>query len=139
MSHAIAVKRLFRGTAAFLFLIPGVLVRATEGRSVTYELLDGSRIVDDCIDCDRIPIERPLAGTFVLTEVATLPPRRAFEVTAIDFQDVLGEYAVSGSGMYWLELADPLLQEMDLTVAINGVTRIRLRSGIVPVVLLASG
>jgi hypothetical protein len=101
--------------------------------AVVYELQSGSRIIDDCFDCDRAPIERPLSGTFILVEQPTLPPAPGYEVLEVQFRDAEGQYVVSGGGNYVRYHGDPAFQSMELEVTINDAGGIRLSSGTVGV------
>lgn len=116
--------------------LPGLVVysllscdlSAAEFPSVTYELRQGSRIVDDCLLCGRPPIEEPLVGTFVLTRLLVRVPGELYSVTDAQFRCPLrvpgGNYIVKGSGTYYRPTS--AVQEMNLDLDVSGVSGVAL-------------
>ena len=120
MSHEIFIAAIL--TAATARAAPG---------DITYELLGGSTILDECgPDCDRVSIQRPLAGVFVLT-----PQQEPgyYAVSGLDLASPEADYTVAGAGKYHWDYSGKPANEMGLTVSINGVDGISLESGLVPV------
>jgi hypothetical protein len=104
---------------------------ASSADARAYRLLAGSTITDDCWYCDRIPFVRPLSGTFTIAEVpATFG---LYEVTDIAFTSMGDDpqYTVEGKGTYYQNSLEKPVQEMNLTVTINGAAGIELPSGVV--------
>ena len=96
------------------------------GQVWSYALLDGSQLVDDCPICDRIPIVRPLRGTFQLRLLQQGPLffNYALENLSLTAGDTNGaNYKVVGSGTYRIGGEVGLQQFIFLEVSIdNGVT-----------------
>jgi hypothetical protein len=103
-------------------------LRAGVGSSVAYDLREGSLIRDECLFCDRAPIEKPLRGSFVLTATAINGSSQAYGVTELQFHDPDGQYAGNGSGTYILSFLSETNQEMALDLEINGTSGIKLAS-----------
>ncbi len=91
---------------------------------VAYELRQGSFILDDCLFCDRAPIQKPVRGTFIMTQLPVLFPGDLYKITELKVQDAEGVYTVSGSG----ELEIVGLQTLRLEVEVNGTAGIQLAS-----------
>jgi len=107
-------------------------------QDVTYELMAGSVLRDECESCDRASMDVPIEGTFVL---ATLPSGvgvRSCAISAIDWKSSgNSDYAVQGEGSYTANESEKVpVQEMHLKVDVNGVSGIVLDGG--PVELFAS-
>ncbi|HAK95750.1 MAG TPA: hypothetical protein DCM87_12330 [Planctomycetes bacterium] len=120
---------------AYVLIAAGAFACSAAGAAgdiVTYELLPGSLLRDECLFCDRIPIVRPIHGTFALEAGEQVVGAVNYRVHDIDFLDDEGEYAVAGEGIWrHLVLADPL-QEMELDITVNGMRTAHLVSGKVP-------
>ncbi len=97
-----------------------------------YDLRQGSFIRDECVFCDRAPIERPLKGTFVLERTAIGDVREWFELSNLEASDEARDYVVEGGGIYALVVGSELSHEITLDVAINGQSPIKLQSDTVP-------
>ena len=98
----------------------------SSGAAWSYALLDGSQLVDDCPICDRVPIVRPMRGTFQLRLVQEGPLFSTYALENISFTagDTNGpNYKVVGSGTYRVGGEVAVLQYLNLEVAIdNGFT-----------------
>lgn len=99
---------------------------------VVYELRSGSRIVDGCKDCDRIPIVRPLAGRFLLEAIPSLPGADRFAVSELEVSSPEGDYTLEGSGTYSRIVTPEYPQKLELDLTVNGVPGVSLGSEIVP-------
>ena len=92
----------------------------------SYALLEGSQLVDDCPICDRVPIVRPLRGTFQLRFVQQDPLFFTYALENISFTagDTNGpHYRVVGNGTYRVGGEVGLQQYLYLEVFIdNGST-----------------
>lgn len=99
-----------------------------------YEVLSGSVFVDDCLNCKRVIIPRPLSGGFFLTEIDEDPLFTTYRLHGIDLQNAEADVAITGFGTYSIGGEVALLQAMDLEVAVSvgGSTRS-------PVVLTSGG
>ena len=92
----------------------------------SYVLVDGSQLVDDCPICDRVPIVKPMRGTFQLrlSEQGPLFVTYALEnivFTAGDTNDL--NYKVVGKGTYRIGGEVAVLQDLFLEVSVdNGFT-----------------
>jgi len=117
--------------AAWVF--EGASLNAQGSDSVDYELRKGSMILDDCLNCDRMAIQRPLQGTFRL--VAGGIPGAPDLLLDVDFSDPTGDYTVKGTGTYRLSFEKVTTQELTLDVEVNGVSGVKLSSGVVEVSL----
>ena len=87
-----------------------------------YTLLEGSRIVDDCPICDRIPIVLPLRGTFDLRLLAENALFAYYALENISFS--AGEsggwhYVVTGRGEFQIGGEVALRQELFLEVEVK--------------------
>ncbi len=100
---------------------------------VSYVLLDGSTIVDDCPICGRPTIIMPLRGTFLLAERETNPLFTMYDVKDVRFQTAGPQpsYTVKGEGMYQIGGEVAIVQQMQLTVQINDLVHAELDSGFV--------
>jgi len=104
-----------------------VEAQQTQSGSVwSYALVDGSQLVDDCPICDRIPIIRPLRGTFQLRLLQEGPlfSTYAVENVSLTAGDTNGlNYKVVGHGTYRVGGEVALQQYLFLEVFIdNGFT-----------------
>ncbi len=112
----------------------GLSAVAYAGEVVTYEVLPGSLLRDECLFCDRIPIVRPIHGTFALEAEEPVVGSVNFKVNDIDFTDDQGDYAVTGKGVYHYLVLAAAEQEAELDIAVNGTALAHLVSGMVPMV-----
>jgi len=119
---------------AVAVLLGGVLPAAAAQDEVVYGLLDGSTITDTCRDCDRIPIVRPIDGTFVLTLDQQLMGATHYLVTEFEVMSPGGEYVASGEGRYSVIItAPPFHQQSKLDLEINGAKGVALASASTPI------
>jgi hypothetical protein len=92
----------------------------------SYALVDDSQLVDDCPICDRMPIIRPLRGTFQLRLLQEGPLFSTYAVENVSFTagDTNGpNYKVVGHGTYRVGGEVALQQYLFLEVFIdNGLT-----------------
>src|SRR5882762_7889466 len=89
---------------------------------ITYTLLDGSYLVDECLICGRPTIMQPLSGTFDLVLVQNTPPYMKYAVRNVDFTaspGFAGEVRITGGGTYVRFEEFTLLQDMDLAVQVK--------------------
>lgn len=88
---------------------------------VTYTLLDGSYLVDDCLVCGRPTIMQPLRGTFDLVLIQNTPPYYKYAVRNVDFTTSpgWGEARLTGGGTYVRFEEFALLQDMDLALQVK--------------------
>jgi hypothetical protein len=97
-----------------------------DGAVWSYALLGGSQLVDDCPICDRMPIVRPLRGTFQLRLVQQDPLFSTYTLENISLTagDTNGPYyKVVGNGTYRVGGEVALQQYLYLEVSIdNGWT-----------------
>jgi hypothetical protein len=87
----------------------------------TYQLIEGSQLVDDCPICDRIPIVVPMRGSFQLRLLSENPLFATYALENIAF--VAGAppgplYKVSGKGIYQQGGEVALVQDLFLELAI---------------------
>ena len=108
-------------------LEPSIKAQQTSSGPVSsYMLLDGSQLIDDCPICDRIPIVRPLRGSFQLRFVYQGPLFSTYALdniafTAGDTNDFY--YKVVGKGTYRIGGELAVQQYLFLEVSIdNGWT-----------------
>jgi len=101
---------------------------------ITYTLLDGSTLTDDCPVCGRPTIIVPIKGTFVLALREQNPLFTTYEVQELRFSAFNGapEYEVTGGGTYEIGGEVAVVQRMSLKVQIGQVPGIDLKSGDVP-------
>ena len=89
---------------------------------VSYTLLDGSYLVDECLICGRPTIQQPLRGTFDLVLVQDAGSVIKYEVRNIDFTASpawAGEVHITGNGTYERFEEFALLQSMELTTLVK--------------------
>jgi hypothetical protein len=113
-----------------IFLIGGS--EGLRADPVTYSLQAGSMILDECLECDRAPIERPLVGTFDLEAKEPVMGAENYTISKIDFSSPVSAgapYNVTGSGAYTIMVTWPAIQTMDLDVEVDGASGIHLLSG----------
>jgi len=120
------------GVALALGCLLGVPLNAGLFDPVSYELLPGSLIIEDCF-CDHLPIERPLAGSFILTRLPVRVQGEMYSLTGIDFaftgSDVDFRFKVKGSGTLHRTGESLFKQSMNLDLEVNGTGGIRLQGG----------
>jgi hypothetical protein len=111
---------------ALLVLLPA-FARADEPIPVAYDLQHGGYIIDSCLTCDRIPIQKPLRqGTFTVTERAPLPGAQAYDLLDIDLVSDDDAYRVKGTGTFSALVTNPPVWSLQLKVSINGSEEIDL-------------
>lgn len=91
-------------------------------RVISYTLLDGSYLVDECLICGRPTIQQPLSGTFDLLLEQDSGSYVRYAVRNIDFTASpawAGEVHVTGSGTYSRFEEFALLQSMELATEIK--------------------
>jgi hypothetical protein len=99
---------------------------------VVYDLRAGSTITDDCLDCERPAIQEPLAGTLTLTRVQSPLDFDTHAVAGIEFRSPDDHHVIGGSGTYRIHTRDGS-EDMVLDLEVNGVSGVRLTSGVVAV------
>jgi hypothetical protein len=101
--------------------------------SVSYRLVEGSYLVDDCRACARPAIKAEIRGAFQLVPTGRDPLFATYGVRALRFaSDSSGAaYSGSGSGRYRQGGEVAIVEEMSLTLRINGRSGIALASGLV--------
>jgi hypothetical protein len=107
---------------------------ASPVEAVAYEVLPGSVFVDDCQDCDRLIVPRPLTGGFLLSKIDEAPALRNLPALRHRVPERRGRHRITGWGTYAIGGEVALLQGMDLELAVSveGSTRS-------PVVLTSGG
>src|SRR3954470_3510249 len=110
------------GPSVFLLLFLSCQCFGQGTNSVTYTLLSGSYLQDDCLICGRPTIQQPLHGTFELVLVQDTPPFTRYTVQNVNFKTDPNSgqsYDVSGGGNYerFEELA--MLQNMQLALQLE--------------------
>jgi len=100
-----------------------IIARPVE--AVAYEVLPGSVFVDDCQDCDRLIVPRPLTGDFLLSKIDEHPLFATYRLYGIEFQNAEADIGITGWGTYAIGGEVALLQGMDLelAVSVSGSTR----------------
>jgi hypothetical protein len=93
-----------------------------------YDLREGSTILDDCLACDRVPVERPISGSFLLTQVESFVCC-IYTITDLSFTDPSGDYVIEGGGMYGVNMIGEVSQQMSLSLKVNGIDKVELQSG----------
>ncbi len=99
-----------------------VLAQLPDSNTRIYTLLSGSRLTNDCLLCDRVPIVAPMTGTFRLRFVGQDPLYTHYQVQEISFHAGTNggaEYWVSGSGTYQVGGELAVVQDLFLDVNIN--------------------
>src|ERR1039457_2857149 len=121
VSRCIAVGLML---SAFTTSVPAQQMQS--GAVWSYALLDGSQLVDDCPICDRVPIIRPLRGTFQLSLLEQGPLFSTYALENLSFTagDTNGPtYKVVGNGTFRVGGEVALQQYIFLEVSIdNGFT-----------------
>jgi hypothetical protein len=121
---------------SIFFFSMEILAAPLAVKSVRYELVEGSVLVDDCIDCDRPVIEIPMKGSFVLGEIDVgANPVGTWRIDDFSIRPVSDDRQldVRGGGVlrYGGEVA--LTQDLRLRLDIEGYGEATLASGRVPV------
>lgn len=112
-------------------ILPVLCPSAPGAAEVRYELRPGSVLIDDCLDCDRPLIERPLVGGFLLTAGPGEPGSTPYVLSEIRMGDPPGDYPpIGGTGSY-TRSKDASSVELTLDLDIGGNGGIRLSSGLV--------
>ncbi len=103
---------------------------AAQFPKVAYTLQAGSSLLDDCLACDRKPIEVAISGPLILERLPVRIVGELYQVSAIDIScsDCPGPlaYAVSGEGSHYRR--DPETQTTTLTLSVDGTGGIILDS-----------
>src|SRR5437764_6897042 len=89
---------------------------------LSYTLLEGSYLLDECLICGRPTIEEPLRGTFDLVLVQDTGTYIRYEVRNIDFiagQGTSLERRITGDGTYVRFEEFDILQDMDLALQVK--------------------
>jgi hypothetical protein len=101
---------------------PLKLTAQAKAPPVTYTLVDGSHLVDDCPVCDRVAIIVPLRGTFQLRLVSQDPLFANYAVENLSFAAASTngpQYTVVGDGSYRIGGEVGFFQELSLKVTID--------------------
>jgi len=98
---------------------------------VTYMLLEGSSLVEDCTICGRPPLIMPMRGTFQLVFREENPLFTFYDVRNVSFEAGTGGliYMVAGEGAYQIGGEVAVVHEMQLKVQVNDLPDIELQSG----------
>jgi hypothetical protein len=95
---------------------------AGETNRVSYTLLGGSYLIDDCLICARPTIEEPLQGTFDLVLLQDTPPYTKYAVQNVAFSTSSSTWLqrqIKGDGVYVRFEEFALLQDMNLALNIE--------------------
>jgi hypothetical protein len=82
-----------------------------------YQLVSDSYLLDDCLICDRIPIQVPMRGQFNLRLVAVTPLVSQYALEDIHFSAGDQPYRVAGSGTF--EIGGELAVVLRMTLALQ--------------------
>ncbi len=82
--------------------------------TVAYDVLLDSFYVDDCVDCRRALIPRPIGGSFFLLKDRVDPVFTTYRIFGLDLQGVDGPFWFTGGGTYTIEGEVAQAQEMEL-------------------------
>src|SRR5438552_5146062 len=96
--------------------------RAQVTNRVTYTLVQGSYLLDECLICGRPTIEEPLRGRFDLVLLQDTAPYSRYSIENIDFvagQGTSLERRITGEGIYERFEEVAILQDMNLAVQIK--------------------
>ena len=96
--------------------------RAQVTNRISYTLLQGSYLVDECLICGRPTIEEPLRGRFDLVLLQDTGTYRRYAFENIDFiagQGTSLERRITGEGMYVRFEEFAILQDMNLAAQIK--------------------
>lgn len=97
--------------------------------AVTYELRQGSYLLDDCLICGRVSVQLPLRGTFTLApSVRGNVFEHDYDITDFVFHTLVDDYSGRGSGTYLFTMDGTPSQMMRITAEINGVADVQLAS-----------
>jgi hypothetical protein len=131
-----SIHRLLLSLASIVAGVFGAVVPAVaQGgpfEPVLYELKEGSTIVDACLACDRLPTERPLSGTMVLTRLPVRISGELYSISAIHFSSPAVkpegaiEYVVRGTGSLRRGGENLLTQSISLNVSVNDTADLQL-------------
>jgi hypothetical protein len=115
-------------TAAILTASPLVCRAQNE---MSYMLLEGSTLLDDCTICGRPTFAVPLRGTFLLAFREENPLFTTYDMEKITFTAANGTflYSISGEGIYEIGGEVALTQRMQLKLQVNDLPDIELSSG----------
>ncbi len=102
---------------------------------MSYMLLEGSTLTDDCTICGRPTLLVPLRGTFLLVFREQNPLFTTYDMRGIRFEALQAglSYTVTGEGTYEIGGEVALEQRMALKVQVKDVPDVELESGSGPV------
>lgn len=106
--------------AFFLLTLAGTFLVGAQVTS--YELLDGSYFMDECIICDRLTVKQPLRGTFDLVLEQDTGNYSRYSIRNVDFTAspaFAGEVRLTGEGNYVRIEEVALLRDMDLALQVK--------------------
>lgn len=108
---------------------------SSEPKGVSYMLLEGSTLTDECIICGRPTLIMPMRGTFQLAFREENPLFTTYDVQELAFHAPTGTstYKVSGAGTYEIGGEVALVQRMQLNVQINDRKGVELKNDYVPI------
>jgi hypothetical protein len=109
-----------------VLLVPAAIRSAGAGEAVTFDLREGSLIVNACPVCKAIPV--PLEGTFAVTERPPLLGSNVYDLTEIDWRSPSGDLVVQGTGVLSIPVTATPVRSLVLDLTING-ERVPLESG----------
>jgi subtilisin-like proprotein convertase family protein len=99
-----------------------------EGRPWSYQLLEGSTLLEDCPICDHIPIVEPMRGTFDLRFLREDPLYTYYTVENVQLTSRWGDglaHQATGAGTYKVGGEVAWLQELVLDLLIDNGTGAR--------------
>lgn len=117
--YDLVLKRVFLTVViAGMAIIPSY---SSEPQGVSYMLLDGSTLTDDCTICGRPAIIMPMRGTFQLVFREEHLLFTTYDVQELEFHAQAGSstYKVTGAGMYEIGGEVALVHRMLLKAEIN--------------------
>ena len=121
-----ALRRMAGQSMVLWGVLAGSGLSAQNATETDYDLRWGSAIRDECRDCDRMPIERPLEGTFRLRVVHFGDVIMQYEVLDLNAASPEGDYTLKGVGSYDTFYGDPFTQLMSLDLELNGLDGVKL-------------
>lgn len=130
--YGFLLRRLFLTVViAGMAIIPSY---SSEPQGVSYMLLEGSTLTDDCTICGRPSIIMPMRGTFQLAFREENPLFRTYDVQELVFHAQTGAttYKVTGAGTYEIGGEVALVHRMQLNAQINDRKDVELGSDQTP-------
>ena len=119
-----------RVVSSMIFLLAGFVPAVAQvpsyppGTVISYELLDGSYFVDECLICDRVTVLQPMRGTFDLVVEQDTAPYARYAVGNIHFTASpawAGEVQLTGNGTYVRFEEVAVLRDMELALQVKDV------------------